>query len=97
MNENPDNNNNNCEPESEMDRIKAEAEAKYQKSLELEKSMIDGYNAIEARGIEVLESYSITDGIDVKQTLQIMINHFADPVREEYEKCAFLHGILINM
>lgn len=89
-----DNEEQNLESQNEMDRIKAEAEAKYQKSLELEKSMIDGYNAIEARGIEVLQSFA--DDIDVKQTLQIMINHFADPVREEYEKCAFLHGILIN-
>ena len=73
MNENPDNNNNSCEPESEMDRIHAEAEAKYQKSLELEKSMIEGYNAIEAGGIEVLEPYNSDGSIDVKETLQIMI------------------------
>ena len=87
----------NLEPQNEMDKIQAEAEAKYQKALQLEKSMMEGYNAIKLGGIEVLESYITTDGIDVKETLQIMIDHFADPVREEYEKCAFLHGILINL
>ena len=87
----------NIEPQNEMDKIQAEAEAKYQKALQLEKSMIEGYNAIKLGGIEILESYITTDGIDVKETLQIMIDHFADPVREEYEKCAFLHGILINL
>ena len=97
MNEYPDNSENNCEPESEMERIRAEAEAKYQKSLELEKSMIEGYNAIEAGGIEVLEPYNSDGSIDVKETLQIMIDHFADPVREEYEKCAILHALLISI
>jgi len=87
----------NLEPQNEMDKIQAEAEAKYQKALQLEKSMVEGYNAIKLGGIEVLESYITTDGIDVKETLQIMIDHFADPAREEYEKCAFLHGILINL
>ena len=87
----------NLEPQNEMDKIQAEAEAKYQKALQLEKSMVEGYNAIKLGGIEVLESYITTDGIDVKETLQIMIDHFADPAREEYEKCAFLHNILINL
>jgi len=98
MNEYPDNEN-NCESQSEMDKIYAEAEAKYQKALELEKSMRQGYDTIEKAGIEVLESHTSPEGdtFDVKETLQLMINYFADPAREEYEKCAFLHDILINL
>tara|TARA_R110001592_G_scaffold62377_6_gene190890 strand:- start:5417 stop:5707 length:291 start_codon:yes stop_codon:yes gene_type:complete len=92
-----DNEEQNLESQNEMDRIKAEAAMKYQKILELEKSMIDGYTAIKIGGIEVLEPYKSDGSIDVKETLQIMIDHFADPSREEYEKCAFLHNILINL
>ena len=94
-----DGNLDNCEPQSEMDKLYAEAEAKYQKALELEKSMRQGYDAIEIGGIEVLESHTSPEGIkfDVKETLQLMIDYFADSDREEYEKCALLHDILINL
>ena len=94
-----DGNLDNCEPQSEMDKLYAEAEAKYQKALELEKSMRQGYDAIEIGGIEVLESHTSPEGerFDVEGTLQLMIDYFADSKREEYEKCAFLHDILINL
>jgi len=99
MNEYPDNNENNCEPESEMERIHAEAEAKYQKALELEKSMRNGFRTILKDGIKVLADHESPEGnkFDVKETLKIMIDYFADPVREEYEKCAYLHRLLIKM
>ncbi len=90
---------NNFEQPSEMDKLYAEAEAKHQKALELDASMRQGYDAIEAGGIEVLESHTSPEGerFDVEGTLQLMIDHFADSEREEYEKCAFLHDILINL
>jgi len=99
MNEYPDNNENNCEPENEMERIHAEAEAKYQKALELEQSMRKGFNTIRKNGIETISNHETPDGkkFDVKNTLQLMIDYFADSAREEYEKCAFLHNILINL
>jgi len=89
----------NLEPQSEMDKIYAKAEAKYQKALELEKSMRKGFDTIVEGGIEVIESHTTPEGdtFNVKETLQIMIDYFADPAREEYEKCAFLHDILINL
>ena len=90
---------NNSEQPSEMEKLYAEAEAKYQKALELDASMRQGYDAIEAGGIEVLESHTSPEGerFDVEGTLKLMIDYFADSDREEYEKCAFLHNILISL
>ena len=53
---------NNFEQPSEMDKLYAEAEAKHQKALELDASMRQGYDAIEAGGIEVLESHTSPEG-----------------------------------